>query len=100
LSTFADINNDRYTDIITINEAKTTFTVHIFEPPKKMFVFQKTYKPSDCTEITNIAVGRSADKLRVYVTCQTLNTGAQTTTTALGSTVIKIFDKINKYLDL
>ena len=39
LSAFADINNDRYTDIITINEAKTVFTVHLYEPAKKMFVY-------------------------------------------------------------
>lgn len=28
---FSDINNDKYTDIISINDAKTTFTVHIFD---------------------------------------------------------------------
>ena len=39
LQTFADLNNDRYTDIITINDAKTLFTVHLYEPLKKMFVF-------------------------------------------------------------
>lgn len=39
LTVFADINNDRYTDIITINEGKSVFTVHLYEPLKKMFVY-------------------------------------------------------------
>lgn len=69
LSVFADLNNDRYTDIITVSEGKSSFTVHLFEPAKKMFVFQKSYKPSDCGKITNIAVGRSVDRVRVFVTC-------------------------------
>ena len=76
LSTFADLNNDRYTDIITISEGKSSFTVHLFDPTKKMFVFQKTYKPSDCAKIANVAVGRSVDRVRVFVTCQTLTTTA------------------------
>jgi hypothetical protein len=37
--TFADVNNDKYTDIITINDGKTIFTVHIFDPAKKMFIY-------------------------------------------------------------
>jgi hypothetical protein len=38
LMAFSDINNDKYTDIITINEAKTTFTVHIFDVLRNMFL--------------------------------------------------------------
>ncbi len=101
MSSFADINNDRYTDIITINEQKTTFTIHLFEPLKKMFVFSKTYKPSDCAKITNVAVGRSIDKVRLFVTCQTYTTsGGNSSASVSGNTVIKIFDKLNKLLDM
>lgn len=28
---FADINNDKFTDIITTNLARTHFTVHLFD---------------------------------------------------------------------
>ncbi len=103
MSSFADINNDRYTDIITINEQKTTFTIHLFEPLKKMFVFSKTYKPSDCAKITNVAVGRSIDKVRLFVTCQTYTSsggGNSSSTSVSGNTAIKIFDKLNKLLDM
>lgn len=72
LMAFADLNNDRYTDIVTVNEAKTLFTVHLYEPLKKMFMYQKSFKPSDCSKITNIAAGRSVDRIRLFVTCQTM----------------------------
>ena len=32
LMAFADLNNDKYTDIITVSDSKSAFTVHIFEP--------------------------------------------------------------------
>lgn len=85
LMAFADINNDKYTDIITVNEGKTTFTVHIFDVFRNMFLLQKTFRPSDCTKITNIAVGRSIDKLRLFITCKQTGNGT--------STVVKFFDK-------
>jgi hypothetical protein len=31
LMAFADLNNDKYTDIITVSDARSTFTVHIFD---------------------------------------------------------------------
>ncbi|CDW73884.1 UNKNOWN [Stylonychia lemnae] len=99
LQAFADINNDRYTDIITINEAKTVFTVHLYEPAKKMFVYQKSFKPSDCQKITNIAVGRSVDRIRLFITCQTSSISSQSTSTSNHGTVIKLFDKYGKYVD-
>lgn len=69
LMVFADLNNDRYTDIVTVNEAKTLFTVHLYEPTKKMFIYQKSFRPSDCSKITNIAAGRSIDRVRLFLTC-------------------------------
>lgn len=70
LMAFADINNDKYTDIITVNEAKTTFTVHIFDTLRNMFLQQKTFRPTGCSKITNIVVGRSIDRLRLFLTCK------------------------------
>ena len=86
---FGDLNNDKYTDIITIGDSKTAFTVHMFEPLKKMFLYQKTFKMNDGCKISNIAIGRSVDRIRLFVTC------AQVT----GATVVKIYDKVGKYLD-
>ena len=66
---FSDINNDKYTDIITVNDARTTFTVHIFDVLRNMFLLQKTFRPDNCAKITNIVVGRSIDRLRLFLTC-------------------------------
>lgn len=85
---FADINNDKYTDIITVNEAKNAFTIHIFDFAKNMFNYQKTFKAGDCVKITNIAIGRSIDKLRLFITCFDVK----------GGTSLKILDK-GKYMD-
>lgn len=38
LMAFADINNDKYTDIITVNEEKSLFTIHLFDTLHNMFV--------------------------------------------------------------
>ena len=46
LMAFADLNNDKYTDIVTINDSKTSFTAHIYDSAKKMFAYQKTVKPN------------------------------------------------------
>lgn len=49
LMAFADLNSDKYTDIVTVSDSKQSFTVNFFEPLKKMFVYQKTVKPNkDC----------------------------------------------------
>jgi len=55
-----------------------------------MFVYQKTVKPNkDCEEIINVAVGRSVDRIRIFVTCSN-NGGIEPHTN------IKIYDKIPK----
>jgi hypothetical protein len=90
LMAFADLNNDKYTDIITVSDSKQSFTIHFFEPQKKMFVYQKTVKPNkDCEEIINLAVGRSVDRIRIFITC--MNNGGIDP-----HTNIKIYDKIPK----
>ena len=96
--TFVDMNNDRYTDIITVNDQKTTFTVHLFEPTKRMFNYSKTFQPTECTKITNIVVGRSVERLRLFLTCL-VPSSAPSAVNGFAS-VIKIFDKAAKTLDL
>ena len=66
---FADINNDKFTDIITTDLDKTHFTVHLFDKLLNMFAHFKTFRPENCNKITNIAVGRSIDRIRLFVTC-------------------------------
>lgn len=84
------MNNDKYTDMITVSDSRSTFTAHFFEPTKKMFLFQKTVKPNNgCSKITNVVVGRSIDLIRVFVTCQNQN----------GGTMVKFFDKIPQVYD-
>jgi len=39
LMTFADLNNDKYTDIVTISDFKTSFTAHIYDSAKKIFAY-------------------------------------------------------------
>ena len=88
---FADLNNDKYTDVVTIGDSKSSFTAHIYDSAKKMFAYQKTVKPNSvCQQITNIAVGRSIDRIRLFVTCA--NPASQ-------QTVLKIFDKSPNSLD-
>jgi hypothetical protein len=36
---YEDMNGDKYTDIVTVNDEKNEFTVHLFEPAKKMFMY-------------------------------------------------------------
>lgn len=39
LMVFADLNSDKYTDIISVSDSKATFTVHLYDPFKKMFAY-------------------------------------------------------------
>lgn len=69
LAAFADLNNDKYTDIITLNDDRTRFTVHIFDSFINQFVTNQTVTPEGCGKITNIFVGRAIDRQRVFITC-------------------------------
>lgn len=84
---FADINNDKYTDIITISDDGSSFTVHLFDTLSNLYIHSKTFKPNECSKITNIAVGRSVDKVRLFLTCQT----------PLSNTIVKFFDKLKTF---
>ena len=58
--TFADLNNDKYTDVISILEdKKNVMLFHFFDTSFSMFRIKKNYTLSSCSEITNIVVGKS-----------------------------------------
>lgn len=85
---FADVNNDKYTDIITVSDDSLSFTIHLFDTLSNLYLESKTFKPTNCARISNIAVGRASDKVRLFITC----------TTPTKNTVVKFMDKI-KQLD-
>jgi len=83
LMAFADLNADKYTDIITVNEQGTAFMLHIFNQRKARFDIESApITPTNCDQITNIVVGRTQELLRLFITCEFKDT-----------TVIKFFDK-------
>ena len=67
---FADINNDMFTDIITVDKTRKNILIHIFDPLTSNYTQKISLTPSDCNLITNVAVGRSDMSLRLFVTCQ------------------------------
>jgi len=73
LMAFADLNSDKYTDIITVSDDKTSFSIHIFNKDINMFKAEETYSPAGCLKITNVVVGRSQELLRLFVTCNIAN---------------------------
>lgn len=71
---FADLNNDKYTDVITILDTeKNVFVAHFFDNIKSVFGVKTQVKLSECTKITNIAVGKSIDRIRLFITCSLSN---------------------------
>jgi hypothetical protein len=61
---FSDLNSDKYTDIITVNEAGNnglaSFNIHFFDINKQTFQPKLVFTPTDCSNIRNVAVGRSS----------------------------------------
>ena len=66
---FADINADMFTDIITVDDRRKNVIIHIFDPIASNYTQKVSFKPNDCNIITNVAIGRSIDTLRLFVTC-------------------------------
>jgi hypothetical protein len=95
LQVFADLNNDKYTDMVAVNDARTAFTAHIYDPTRKIFNQEKSVKPGNgCIKITNVAVGRSIDRIRLFVTCNSVPT-----TQGRLTSIVTIFEKPPKSLD-
>ena len=66
---FADINADKYTDILTVLDEGNQIQIHLFDPFYKKFVHSGNIDVVGCSEIHNIVVGRSLKHLRLFVTC-------------------------------
>ena len=82
LSVFADMNSDKYTDMVTVNGGNQVF-VHAYYTVTKQFEPWKDFTVDGCSDIRNIAVGRSSLQMRLFVTCSTMT----------GGTVVKIVDR-------
>jgi len=65
--TFADVDSDKFTDIITVNGGE--IELHLFDNYYKKFVHAHTIDVPGCSQIHNIVVGRSSSYLRLFVTC-------------------------------
>ena len=69
LMAFADVDSDKYTDIITTAQYGGVIQFHLFDPYYKKFVYAKSIEVTGCSRITNIVVGRSPANMRLFVTC-------------------------------
>jgi hypothetical protein len=88
LMAFADVNSDKYTDVITLSEDASSFSIYLFNQRKSRFEPSRTVKPTDCQEITNIVVGRSITNMRLFVTCKQVSTG---------QTIVRLFDRTPEF---
>ena len=66
---FADVNADKYTDMLTVRDQGSEIQLHLFDPFYKKFVHSGNIEVSGCSSIYNIVVGRSVKHLRLFVTC-------------------------------
>ena len=69
LMAFADVDSDKFTDMITVPQSSNNIELHLFDPFYKKFVHAKTIEVPGCSSIHNIVVGRSSMYLRLFVTC-------------------------------
>jgi hypothetical protein len=67
IMTFADVDSDKFTDIITVNGGEVE--LHLFDNYYKKFVHAHSIDVPGCSQIHNIVVGRSSSFLRLFVTC-------------------------------
>lgn len=81
---FADLNADKYTDVITVGSSGKSFEIYIFDTKTVRFHHATSITPSDCAQIQNLATGRNQDHLRIFVTCKQEKTGF---------TIIRFFDR-------
>jgi hypothetical protein len=86
LMAYADLNSDMYTDIIALAEDKSMLNLFYFNPVHLRFYLGNELKTSDCSKITNVAVGRSQSHLRIFVTCNSNS----------GSTIVRFYDRTDK----
>ena len=83
LQVFADLNSDKYTDMVTVRGGSGIF-IHTYDYFTKMFTPWKDFNVDGCHQILSISVGRSSQTMRVFVTCE----GSS------GGTIVKLVDRI------
>jgi hypothetical protein len=66
---FADLNSDKYTDVITADALFQQLFLYAFDEHRLQFKLWKSITPTRCTRITNVAVGLSTDATRLFITC-------------------------------
>lgn len=64
-----DIDADMFTDIISLDKTRKKIMIHLFDSANSNYYQKIEFKPNECETITNVAVGRSAKTLRLFVTC-------------------------------
>ena len=60
LHTFADMNADKYTDIVTVMKDSNQVQILTYDAINKMFKPGNSFIVDGCTNIHNVAVGRSS----------------------------------------
>ena len=85
LLTFADLNSDKFSDLVTLDHELSTVKVFAYSESEKQFNLWKSFRVDGCSKIYNIVVGRSPTLMRLFVTCQ-----------AGGETVVKIVDRLEE----
>ena len=84
LQAFADMNSDKYTDMISTHKDSNTIIIHTYASMTKMFTFWKTFQVEGCGTIRGITVGRSTQSMRLYITCDHSS-----------STIVKLVDRVS-----
>jgi hypothetical protein len=80
---FSDITSDMFTDIITVDKSGKIIIIHIFDSMSSNYSQKVSFQPDGCKIISNVAVGRGINTLRLFVTCMTTD----------NKNVIKVYDR-------
>lgn len=72
-----------FTDIITVDKSGKNIIIHIFDSLTSNYSQKVSFQPAGCATITNVAVGRSQNTLRLFVTC----------VTSSNKNIIKFYDR-------
>ena len=72
-----------FTDIIALNKDRNKIIFHLFDPMLSNYSQKTTLIPAECKKIHNVAVGRSAKTMRLFITCLD----------SAGKTIIKMYDR-------
>lgn len=74
---------DMFTDIITIDKTGRNIIIHIFDSMTSSYSEKISFQPKDCAIVSNVAVGRGPNTLRLFVTCQSFDK----------TTILKLYDR-------